>query len=271
MDIGVVSPDASQSSEVSDDEPRDLIPEDPLLYNNVYTLDSNLNIVGRLEKIVPDERIYFMRFMGERAYIVTFKRVDPLFVIDLSDAANPKILGELKIPGFSDYLHPYDDTHLIGIGKEVDESGEFVLTEGVKLGLFDVSDHANPKEIAKYEIGDRGTDSEALYDHHAFLFSKEKGLLVMPIVLAEVKEGEQWGTYVSQGAYVFNVDLQNGFSLKGSVTHAPATEIPEYFVFSPYSVKRSLYIESVLYTLSDKLIKASNISDLSEVISINLK
>jgi uncharacterized secreted protein with C-terminal beta-propeller domain len=253
-----------------ENDTRDIAPREPSMYNSVYTLDSNLNIVGSLEKIAPDERIYSVRFMGDRAYMVTFKRVDPLFVIDLSDAANPRILGELKIPGFSDYLHPYDEMHLIGLGKEVDESGEFALTQGVKLGLFDVSDPANPVDIAKYEIGDRGTDSEALYDHHAFLFSRERNLLVIPIVLAEVKPGDFWGTYVSQGAYVFDVNLDSGFSLKGSVTHVPSGERTDYYAFSPYSVKRSLYIDGVLYTVSDKSVKANNLSDLSDISSVDL-
>src|SRR3990170_1762491 len=81
----------------------------------------NLDVVGKLEKIAPDERIYSTRFIGDRLYMVTFKRMDPFFVIDLSNAEKPEVLGELKIPGFSDYLHPYDENHIIGFGKEAVE------------------------------------------------------------------------------------------------------------------------------------------------------
>jgi inhibitor of cysteine peptidase len=162
--------------------------------NNVYVLDSGMSVVGSLEDLAPGESIYSARFMGERAYLVTFKRVDPLFVIDLSDPSNPNLLGKLKIPGYSDYLHPYDENHLIGIGKDVDESIDadkihedeavyYTAILGVKLSLFDVTDLANPQEIAKYVIGDRGTQSTATYDHKAFLFDKEKNLLVIPIQL----------------------------------------------------------------------------------------
>ncbi|HLD87587.1 MAG TPA: beta-propeller domain-containing protein, partial [Candidatus Nanoarchaeia archaeon] len=90
-------------------------------YNNVYVLDEDMNQIGSLEKIAPDERIYSARFMGDRLYMVTFKRIDPFFVIDLS-GNDPKILGELKLPGYSDYLHPYDENHIIGIGKETGEN-----------------------------------------------------------------------------------------------------------------------------------------------------
>ncbi|MBI2652641.1 beta-propeller domain-containing protein, partial [Candidatus Woesearchaeota archaeon] len=136
------------------------------MYNNVFVLDKKLNVVGKLEDIAPDERIYSTRFIGNRLYMVTFKRIDPLFVIDLSNPEKPKILGELKIPGFSDYLHPYDENHIIGVGKETG-SNEWggVSTKGVKLALFDVSDISKPKELDKYEIGEAGTDSEALRDH----------------------------------------------------------------------------------------------------------
>ena len=133
--------------------------------SHVYVLDQELDIAGRLENLAPGEQIHSARFMGSRCYLVTFKKVDPLFVIDLSDPTQPKVLGELKITGFSDYLHPYDENHIIGIGKETvaAEEGDFAWYQGVKISLFDVSDVANPKEIAKYEIGDRGTDSPVLY------------------------------------------------------------------------------------------------------------
>ena len=227
--------------------------------NHVYVLDEDLNIVGGLEGIAPGERIYSARFMGDRAYLVTFKKVDPLFVIDLRDPRDPKVLGELKIPGYSDYLHPYDENHIIGVGKDTVDAGSFAWYQGVKIALFDVSDPQNPIEISKYVIGERGSDSYALRDHRAFLFSRSKNLLVIPISLVE-DGGSSWryGGYNWQGAYVFNVTLDGGFVLRGEITH------------SDYSVKRSLYIDNVLYTISDGLVKMNNLEDLSEISEIEL-
>ena len=159
--------------------------------NHLYVLDEELEIIGSVEDLAKGERIYSARFIGDKAYMVTFKKVDPLFVIDLSDAENPKVLGYLKITGYSDYLHPYDENHIIGIGKETAGGDEqFSWYQGIKVSLFDVSDFENPTEVAKIEIGDRGTDSAALYEHKAFLFDKEKGIIVIPITLAEIDEGK---------------------------------------------------------------------------------
>jgi uncharacterized secreted protein with C-terminal beta-propeller domain len=250
--------------------------------NNVYVLDENLNIVGKEEDLAPGERIYSARFMGERGYLVTFRKVDPLFVIDLADPYNPKVLGKLKIPGYSDYLHPYDENHIIGVGKETVEAeeGDFSWYQGVKLSLFDVSDVENPKEISKLEIGDRGTDSYALSDHKAFLFSKDKNLLVIPILLAEIDEekypqgvpSNMPGEYVWQGAYVLDVSLENGLVIRGRIGHADDESFLKsgYYYYSPYSVKRSLYIDGVLYTLSDKMIKMNDLNDLEEINSVEL-
>jgi len=158
--------------------------------NHVYVLDLNLTVVGRLEGLAPGEDIHSARFMGDRCYLVTFKKTDPLFVIDLEDPYTPAVLGKLKIPGYSDYLHPYDENHLIGVGKETVEAeeGDFAWYQGVKISLFDVSDIENPTEMTKYEIGDRGTESPALSDHKAFLFERSKNLLVLPVLVAEIDE-----------------------------------------------------------------------------------
>jgi inhibitor of cysteine peptidase len=254
--------------------------------NNVYVLDSGMRLVGSLEDLAPGESIYSARFMGDRAFLVTFKRVDPLFVIGLSDPSNPTLLGKLKIPGYSDYLHPYDENHLIGIGKEVNESIDadkvhtddavyYTAIQGVKLSLFDVSDLSNPQEIAKYVIGDRGTESAATSDHKAFLFDKEKNLLVIPIQLAEFQDNQEpefggYGEYTFQGAYVFSLTPADGFTLRGRITHADqATEKNGYW-YSPYTIQRSLYIGENLYTISSGMVKANSLSDLSELKAIKL-
>ncbi len=249
--------------------------------NNVYVLDEALNRVGSLEGLAPGEEIYSARFMGDRCYLVTFKKVDPFFVIDLSDPENPDVLGKLKIPGYSDYLHPYDEDTLIGVGKETEEAkeGDFAWYQGIKISLFDVSDVENPRELAKIEVGDRGSDSQALYNHHAFLFSRERNLLVIPILEAQIDEddfaGEVppnfYGDFVYQGAYVFDVSLE-GIALRGRVTHIDDDSLLKSgFRFeSEYAVERSLYIEDNLYTISQGRLKINDLDTLEEVKTIEL-
>ncbi|PVX24471.1 MAG: hypothetical protein CW716_09990, partial [Candidatus Bathyarchaeum sp.] len=140
--------------------------------NNLFVLDMNLDIVGKLENLAPDESIYATRFMGDRVYLVTFRQIDPFFVIDTSNPAQPTVLGYLKIPGYSSYLHIYDANHVIGVGKE---------NSTLKLSLFDVTDVTAPVEKAKYIVEGDWSDSEALWDHKAFLFEKSKNLLALPV------------------------------------------------------------------------------------------
>lgn len=249
--------------------------------NHIYTLDEGLNIIGRLENLAPGERIYSARFLGDRAYLVTFKKVDPLFVIDLADPRAPRVLGELKIPGYSDYLHPYDENHLIGIGKETIESetGDFAWYQGLKLALFDVSNVSSPKERAKVVVGDRGTDSEALRDHKAFLFSRERSLLVLPVDLALI-EGHRfaedrafpaYGRPVFQGAYVWSLTPERGFEFRGRITHHDA-DGPDYGLRygSDLTIRRSLYIGETLYTVSEGVVKMNSLDTLEEVGKVRL-
>ena len=250
--------------------------------NNIFVLNMSLSVVGKLENLAPRETIYSARFMGDRCYLVTFRKVDPFFVIDLQNPNNPKVLGKLKITGYSDYLHPYDEKHIIGIGKETvaAEQGDFAWYQGVKISLFDVSNVSKPVEIAKYEIGDRGTDSPILRDHKAFLFDKSKNLLVIPVLVAEIDETkypygvppDAYGDFVWQGAYVFDISL-DGLVLRGGITHLEGDdELTKsgYYFDSPYYVKRSLYIENVLYTISDKKIKMNSLETLDLINEVQL-
>lgn len=244
-------------------------PEGSYQYNNVYVLDGSLKTIGKVEYIAPGERIYSTRFIGDRLYMVTFKRVDPFFVIDLSDPADPGILGELKIPGYSDYLHPYDANYIIGIGKDT-EANQWggVSVGGLKLALFDVSDVSDPKLVDKVEIGDAGTDSEALRDHRAFLFDRGKNILVIPVseVTKVPKVSDREGKTAPytpgywQGAYVFGVTPESGFTLKGKVTHN-GDESPYSFSSRSGTVRRSLYITNVLATISPTAVVLSDLAD----------
>jgi len=258
---------------------RYLDQEEMKSYSNLYVLDENLKTVGSVEGLAKDERIYSVRFMQDRAYLVTFEQVDPLFVVDLKDPQNPKILGELKIPGFSNYLHPYDNDTLIGIGKDTYiESYGGVRTKGVKISLFDVSDVSSPKEIDAYVLGDEGSDSLALTDHKAFLFSKEKNLLSIPVTVRKSQQpGDAWGEVSFVGAAIFNVDKEKGIELRGEISHNQNSSrrkmIPEFDYYDTYdnTIKRSLYIEDKLYTLSDARIKINDLSDLKELGDLELK
>lgn len=220
------------------------------MYNNVYVLDEGMQVVGKLEQIAPDESIYSARFIGDRLYLVTFQRIDPFFVIDLS-TDQPKVLGELKLPGYSSYLHPYDENHIIGIGKETKEN-EFggVQTSGVKIALFDVSDVSNPRLVDDHVIGNAGTDSDVLWDHKAFLFDRAKDVLSIPISSYEYSssEGERYVQPKTwRGFYVFSTSPDSGFTLKGTVEHS--SNSGEYYYYGIQG-SRSFYIGDVLYTLS---------------------
>jgi uncharacterized secreted protein with C-terminal beta-propeller domain len=243
--------------------------------NNVYVLDPSMSIIGKLENLARTERIYSARFIGDRLYLVTFRQIDPLFVIDLSNPTNPKVLGELKIPGVSQYLHPYDENHIIGVGKDaigIDEGGrEFALFQGVKMSLFDVSDVASPKEVSTVNFGNRGTESEVLYDHKAFLFSKERNLIVLPVTLYVTTPtpptpdlSSAYGEYDSSSAFVIELTLENGFVIKGSVVHHEKDDKEPYYYYGP-PVRRSMYIDNVLYTLSDGLLKMNDLDTLKEI------
>ncbi len=235
--------------------------------NHVYVLDSGLKVIGRLENLAPGESIYSTRFMGDRLYMVTFERIDPFFVIDLSDPYSPSVLGKLKIPGYSQYLHPYGEDHIIGVGMETEEVRWGVSTSGVKLSLYDVSDVSDPVEVSKYVIGGRGSYSYALHDHKAFLFDRENGLLVIPARVSDWK-GEEWNDVeYSDGAQVFSINPEDGFVFRGEITHSEnkTSEEPVYYPRYDESVRRALYISDVLYTLSPGKLIASSLDDLSEI------
>jgi inhibitor of cysteine peptidase len=233
--------------------------------NNVYVLDMNLTVVGKLENLAEDERIYSARFMGDKCYLVTFRQVDPFFVLDMGNPFDPKVAGELKIPGYSSYLHPYDENHVIGLGKE---------GSNVKLSLFDVSDVNAPKEIAKYTVEGDWTSSEALNEPKAFLFDKQKELLVIPIHITNYGVVDSSGRELAmqgnfwQGAYVFKLTL-TGFELKGGVTHQEnATQL---YIDYNENVNRALYIGDTLYTVSNAKVQLNNLDTLALIKEVNLQ
>lgn len=206
--------------------------------NRLYILDKELNQVGSLEGLANGERIYSVRYMKDKAYIVTYKQVDPLFVIDVSDPKNPTKLGELKIPGYSTYLHPYDDTHIIGLGYDTNSDGSRNWNNGLKLSMFDVSDVNNPKEVFTQKIGNRSTYSEATYNHKAILYLKEKNIIAFPIQTYQNRQG-------FSEVLIYEIDMKNGFVVKGkyseNITNAYGKR-----------VERIVYANGFYYALSEK-------------------
>lgn len=250
--------------------------------NAIYVLDEALEQAGSVEGIAPGETIYAARFMGKRAYLVTFKTIDPFFVVDLSSPRAPKILGQLKIPGYSNYLHPYDDNHVIGIGKEVDASIDadkvhsddavyYTAVQGVKMSLFDVSDVANPTELHKVVIGDRGTETPVTSNHRALLFEKERNLLALPILVTKRPQGTSKstdGSPVFQGAYVYEVTLKDGFEQMGAVSHYDDEQVyrkaGDYWYDQGADVQRVLRIDDTLYTVSQRGVRSHALPSLRE-------
>ena len=238
--------------------------------NGLYVLDDDLELMGSVEDLASGETIYSTRFLGDRAYMVTFRQVDPLFVIDISNGNNPNVLGFLKITGVSEYLHPYDENHLIGIGREASETGRF---GGLKISLFDVTDVTNPTEKAKLTIGDRGTTSEVFQDHKAFLFDKERNLLAFPVSLAEInetrysEEGREiptwaWGTTVWRGMMIFYID-DDKIRERAKIDHKWTDD--SYYRYNSLGrpIRRSLYMDNSFYTVSERMVKANQLSALA--------
>lgn len=228
--------------------------------SSVFVLDSDLNTVGALTEIAPTERIYSARFVEDTLYLVTFRQIDPLFVVDLKDPSDPRIVGELEMPGFSSYLHPVDETHILGIGSE---------GSNIKVSLYDVADPAAPFEQSKFVLsGYQYSWSEALYDHKAVLFDLERELLVIPMNAygghAYDEDESMWSTadsYIT-GALVLRVSVEDGISFRGIVEHQSEGQY-----YSEY-VSRSLHIDDYLYTVSYTMLKANMLSDLSEIGSL---
>ena len=266
----------------------------------VVVFDEKMNQIGSLTDIAVGETMYSSRFIGDKAYLVTYKNTDPLFVISLADPSNPEILGELKIPGYSTYLHPYDEDHLIGIGMETEEKiirdsqGRVVSQRasvvGMKMALFDVSNVNAPKQISNVVIGDAHTSSAVLTNHKALLFSKEKNLLAIPVnrysgnfVIEDLDEDDLANTnrvinyysnydegLIGEGYLVYDLTLTDGFQTKGMILHDFTTE-NLYGRYRPFSnMLRGLYINDDLYTVSESAVKINRLSDLAFVNELNL-
>ena len=211
-------------------------------YNSLYIYNESLELTGCIENLAPDEHIKSARLMGKVGYFVTFRQTDPLFSVDLSDPANPKVLGELKIPGFSTYLHPYGEGLLLGIGYDADETTGW--TQGVKLSMFDVSDPGNVKEVHKHILADfTYTGVEA--DHKAALVDAEKGIIGFPV--RGYQDMGEYNVYV-----VYGYDETDGFYPKFSEGYAMGYEADLYeFKYELFMLDcRGAYIGDTFYMIN---------------------
>jgi len=258
--------------------------EDPLWMNGAQQQDSESGVsvlreqagklvtVGRVGGLGKGERIYAVRFLGDTGYLVTFHQVDPLFTLDLSDPGHPRQVGELKVAGYSAYLHPIGDGLLIGVGQDASDAG---IRQGPQVSLFDVSDPAAPKRLAQRVLGDQSAGTEAEWDHHAFLWWAPEKLAVLPLQQSSI-------TTVSPGPAVPTTAAPSGPAaaraaaapapFAGAVgLHIARSGIAEAGRVShgtdpyPAVVRRSLVAQGRLLTISDRGIAASRLSDLGQL------
>lgn len=241
--------------------------------NSVYVLsesNAKLEIVGEIDGIAEGETLYAARFIGERGYLVTFKQIDPLFVLDLSDAENPAVAGELVLPGYSDYLHPVGTDRLIGVGRStIDTPWGGTAINGVQVSLFDVSDIANPTLVDKVELGGYGSYSDVSYSHKAFTFLADRNLLALPVQLWENTGDPFTDAFFDQGTYfagvvAFDVDADAGFTEIGRV------ESVVYDSWNWNAWQRAALIGDDVYAVTPAGVRASNLNDFTQTHAVTL-
>lgn len=233
---------------------------------NVFVLRDDqqgaLEVTGAVTGMAPGEQIRAVRMMGDKGYVVTFEQVDPLFTIDLSDPNQPALMGELELPGFSAYLHPLDEDHLLAVGMAGDWDGNI---RGLAVTVFDVSDFANPTVAHQLELGTEGWSwSEALWDHHAFTY--HRGILSIPATSWTEDASGEWSYF--SGLYVVEVDAEH-VELVGTVDHRDLAAQSEcYYDWSGAcddywyaTLRRSIYIEDNLFSLSNYGVKVNDLYD----------
>ena len=222
--------------------------------------------VGMVDGLAPGEDIRSVRFSGDRGFVVTFRETDPLFVIDLSDPEDPTVLAELKVPGFSTYMHLMDDEHLLTIGYDGDELEGFAWFDGVRLQIFDIGDPTAPELVHKEIIGTRGSSSEALTNHFAFNYFAPLGLLAVPMTVCEEDSGGSRDTVMTfSGLMVYDVSADRGFDLRGRVSHADSNQTVHcynWWTDGSSVVQRSIILDDHVFSVSSALIKVNHLDAL---------
>ena len=253
---------------------------DPNTHSTLSVLSQRgdtLVLDGKVDDIAPTEDIRSVRFDGERGYVVTFKKIDPLYVFDLADPSRPTIAGELKIPGFSTYMHMLDKQHLLTIGYDAADQGKFAFFTGVLLQIFDVSDMQNPKLAHKASIGTRGSSSEALADHLAFTLFKDKLAVPMTICEGGDSNGGADANMTFSGLMVFDVNIDDGIHERGRVEHPSANGsynsklCSNWWSEASSVVQRSVFMDDFVYSIANDVIHVQDLDALGEdVASVSL-
>lgn len=246
--------------------------EDSKTVNNLYVLNGLLQHVGSVENLAEGERIYSVRYVGDTAYVVTFRETDPLFVVDLKDPAKPVVKGQLKLPGFSEYLHPIDQNTLLGLGVNtvVTQYGG-VIQDGLKLSLFDVSDPSNPMEKASYLLGNAGSTTEALQNHKAIMYYPEQQLMGFPATIYTVQGASAdnpWSgsQQVSFAGYLVIKIHADGFEVVGTLPNEDAGSSAGFMRYnSGNTISRGIYIGKTLYTVSPARIMAYSLDSFERI------
>ena len=226
--------------------------------------NGDLARVGAIEHIAPTEDIRAVRFDGDRGYIVTFKKTDPLFVVDLANARDPKILGELKIPGFSTYLHRIDPTHLLSIGFDADDHGSFAYFNGLMLQLFDVTKPTEPTLLYKERIGTRGSSSAAATDHLAFNYVADQKQLAIPVTVCDGGGNGRFGHQTNfSGLFLYEVDPSRGFRRLGGVDHGKdGANCRAWWSHADSVVKRSVFVDDMVFSIASDRMKVQRLTEL---------
>lgn len=238
------------------------------LHNTLSVLmkeGDELNVVGIVDNIAKTEDIRSVRFDGDKGYVVTFKKTDPLFVFDLSDPVNPRITGELKIPGFSTYMHLMDEHHLLTIGYDADEAGSFAWFDGIMLQIFDVEDMEKPVLTHKEIIGTRGSSSEGTLNHLAFNYFAAKDLLAIPVTVCEGGDNGSYGQDLTfSGLLVYDVTAEAGFSERAGISHldpeSPVT-CSNWWTNANSIVKRSIFMDDYVFSIAMDKIKIAKLEN----------
>jgi hypothetical protein len=228
------------------------------------TPEGSLVRVGAIEHLAPGEDIRSVRFDDDRAYVVTFKKTDPLFVLDLAEPDRPRILGELEIPGFSTYMHRIDPDHLLSIGFDANDHGSFAFFDGVILQLFDVKEPTRPRLLFKQRIGTRGSSSEALTNHLAFTYLADQNLLAIPMTICEGGGDGRFGGRLSfSGLMVYEVTLDQGFRRLGGVDHGTRGQSCDtWWSQARSAVKRSVFIDDLVFSIATDRMKVQRLAKL---------
>jgi hypothetical protein len=246
---------------------------------------NKLETIGSLRGLAKGERIYAGRMFGDKGYLVTFRQTDPLFTLDLSDPMRPRVVGELKINGFSNYIHPMGNDLLLTIGQDADSNGRVL---GMHLQVFDVKDPANPKRRFHETFATKGSYSysAAQNDHHAFTYDPVTGTLALPY--AEYNNGSNF-----QGLIAYRVDPKRGFKSLGRIDHGQLADkmieqtcaeqkklnnnVDVYYcnktnwpsMRSGYPIDRSIVVDKYLMTLGNAGLMIHSLSGLDKVSALS--